>query len=126
MIVRFDKEKEVAQVALRASELLPILNEKELKDPLGVKSLWRPEYGAYMIEGTPGKPYEHFDQINDVQANMRYRRKELSNLLASNESVMTITSFPRLGCPNFSYPSFEVRPDDPDCAARSNYFPGKQ
>ena len=49
MIVRFDKEKEVAQVALRASELLPILNEKELKDPLGVKSLWRPEYGAYMI-----------------------------------------------------------------------------
>lgn len=124
ILVRFDNEKEVAQVALRAPELLAELNEKEMRDPDGVKSLWRPEYGAYMIEGTPGKPYGgQLAHINVVEANMRYRREELSNMLASNEKVMSITSFPRLGCPNFSYPSYEVRPNDPNCAAQSNFFP---
>lgn len=61
-----------------------------------VKSLWRPEYGAYMIEGTPGKPYggllAHF---NIVEANMRYRREEAQQLLGPNEVLMTITNFPR-------------------------------
>ncbi|CAO1295214.1 unnamed protein product [Diamesa tonsa] len=52
MIVRFDEDQEVVQVSLRSSELLAVLNEKEIKDPDGVESLWRPEYGAYMIEGT--------------------------------------------------------------------------
>lgn len=63
-----------------------------------VKSLWRPEYGAYMIEGTPGKPYggllAHF---NIVEANMRYRREEGQNLLGPDEVLMTITNFPRYG-----------------------------
>lgn len=61
-----------------------------------VKSLWRPEYGAYMIEGTPGKPYggllAHF---NIVEANMRYRREEAQRLLGPDEVLMTITNFPR-------------------------------
>ena len=37
-------------------------------------STWRPEYAAYMVEGTPGKPYgglmAHF---NLVEANMKLR-----------------------------------------------------
>jgi glutamate--cysteine ligase catalytic subunit len=61
-----------------------------------VKSLWRPEYGSYMIEGTPGKPYggllAHF---NIVEANMRYRREEAQQLLDTDEVLMTITNFPR-------------------------------
>lgn len=61
-----------------------------------VKSLWRPEYGAYMIEGTPGKPYggllAHF---NIVEANMRYRREEAQQLLGPDEVLMTVTNFPR-------------------------------
>ncbi|CAO1293818.1 unnamed protein product [Diamesa hyperborea] len=56
---------------------------------------------------------------------MRYRREELTNLLISNETAMTITSSSRLGCPKFSYPSFQVHPDDPLSVARSNYFPDK-
>lgn len=61
-----------------------------------VKSLWRPEYGAYMIEGTPGKPYggllAHF---NVVEANMRYRRQEATKLLKPGEVLMSLTNFPR-------------------------------
>ena len=46
------------------------------------RSLWRPEFASYMIEGTPGKPYggllAHF---NIVEANMKYRRDEVNFLL---------------------------------------------
>lgn len=61
-----------------------------------VKSLWRPEYAAYMIEGTPGKPYggltAHF---NVVEANMKYRREEVEELLEKDEILMCLTAFPR-------------------------------
>lgn len=124
VIIRFDDDNQVAQVSLRADEILSKLQEKELEDPEGVKSLWRPEYAAYMVEGTPGKPYggllAHF---NVVESSMRYRREEVAKLLQTGEAVMSITNFPRLGCPKFSYPSFDVRPEDPDCAAQSLFFP---
>ncbi|XP_043659811.1 glutamate--cysteine ligase [Drosophila teissieri] len=124
IIVKFDDEQKEARVALRAQDLLAQLNEKELADPKGVKSLWRPEYGAYMIEGTPGKPFgglmAHF---NLVEANMRYRREEVTELLAKDECVMSITNFPRLGAPNFTYPLAQPRPEDPLSSARSLYFP---
>lgn len=96
IIVKFDDESKTAKVSLRAQEILAALNEKEHADPANVKSLWRPEYGAYMIEGTPGKPYggllAHF---NIVEANMRYRREEAQALLNKGEVVMSLTSFPR-------------------------------
>ncbi|CRK99012.1 CLUMA_CG011962, isoform A [Clunio marinus] len=124
VLVRFDDDKQVAQVSLRALDILSKLQEKEQQDPDGVKSLWRPEYAAYMVEGTPGKPYggllAHF---NVVESSMKYRREEVAKLLNSNEAVMSLTNFPRLGSPKFSYPSHDVRPDDPECAAQSLYFP---
>lgn len=122
IIVKFDDEQKEAKVSLRAHEILQILNEKEEKDPTGVKSLWRPEYGAYMIEGTPGKPYggllAHF---NIVEANMRHRREEASQLLKKDEALMTLTSFPRLGCKNFTDPPTKPTPDQG--ATRSLFFP---
>ncbi|XP_046969976.1 glutamate--cysteine ligase [Vanessa cardui] len=122
IIVKFDDKNQRATVSLRADELLPKLQEKELEDPQNVKSLWRPEYGAYMVEGTPGKPYggllAHF---NIVEANMRYRRLEASNLLKDGEVIMSITNFPRLGCPNFTSPPYAPKPDRG--VTMSHFFP---
>lgn len=55
MIIRMDDKKQVAQASLRGLDILNQLQEKELQNPDAVKSLWRPEYAAYMVEGTPGK-----------------------------------------------------------------------
>lgn len=89
-----------------------------------VKSLWRPEYGAYMIEGTPGKPYggllAHF---NVVEANMRYRRQEAVKELRDGEVLLSLTSFPRLGTPDFTEPASNPTPKDG--ATRSLFFPDK-
>lgn len=96
IIVKFNDEKKEAKVSLRAEELLAILNEREHQNPNTVKYLWRPEFAAYMIEGTPGQPYggtlAHF---NIVESNMRMRRQEASELLQEQECLMSITSFPR-------------------------------
>ncbi|XP_045454710.1 glutamate--cysteine ligase isoform X2 [Melitaea cinxia] len=122
IIVKFDDKNQRATVSLRADEILPQLQEKETEEPENVKSLWRPEYGAYMVEGTPGKPYggllAHF---NIVEANMRYRRVEASTLLKEGEVIMSITNFPRLGCPGFTSPPYSPTPDRG--VTRSHYFP---
>jgi glutamate--cysteine ligase catalytic subunit len=122
IIVKFNDERKVARVSLRAQEILAELNKKELENPEGVKSLWRPEYGAYMIEGTPGKPYggllAHF---NIVEANMKHRREEATQLLKSDECLMTLTSFPRLGTENFTDPPSKPTPNEG--ATRSLFFP---
>ena len=59
-------------------------------------SLWRPEYGAYMVEGTPGQPYGSIVSFfNTVESNMRARRREVEALLRPDEILLSITSFPR-------------------------------
>lgn len=77
-----------------------------------------------MIEGTPGQPYggllAHF---NVVEANMRYRRQEVTELLNDDEVVMSLTNFPRLGTPDFTWPIYKPQPDNEDGSARSLYFP---
>ncbi|XP_026829944.1 glutamate--cysteine ligase catalytic subunit isoform X2 [Ooceraea biroi] len=122
MLIKFDDEAKTAKLSLRGMEILKILNEKETEDPNNVKSLWRPEYGAYMLEGTPGKPYggllAHF---NVVEANMRYRRQEATKLLQPNEVLMSLTVFPRVGAPDFTDPSSYPTPDTG--ASRSLFFP---
>ncbi|KAI4501681.1 hypothetical protein M0802_003016 [Mischocyttarus mexicanus] len=122
VLVKFDDTAKTAKLSLRAEEILKVLNEKEQKDPSNVKSLWRPEYGAYMIEGTPGKPYggllAHF---NVVEANMRYRRQEATKLLKPGEVLLSLTNFPRLGAPDFTDPPSMPTPNAG--ASRSLFFP---
>uniref|UniRef100_A0A8D8RA44 Glutamate--cysteine ligase n=1 Tax=Cacopsylla melanoneura TaxID=428564 RepID=A0A8D8RA44_9HEMI len=122
IIVKFDHKNKRAHVSLKAEELLNILNEKEMKDPEGVKSLWRPEYGAYMIEGTPGKPYGGLPaHLNIVEANMRYRREEAQELLSPDEVLFSITNFPRLGSPGFTFPA--ATPTPQSGASQSLFLP---
>ncbi|KAB0355090.1 hypothetical protein FD755_022549 [Muntiacus reevesi] len=86
-------------------------------------TLWRPEYGSYMIEGTPGQPYGGtMSEFNTVEDNMRKRRKEATSLLRENQALCTITSFPRLGCPGFTLPEFKPSPVEGG-ASKSLFFP---
>lgn len=122
VIVYLDHVKKTAQVSLRANEILPALQEKEHRDPNNVKSLWRPEFGAYMIEGTPGQPYGSLiSHFNVVEANMKARRAEAIAYLKKGEEVLCVTTFPRLGCPGFTHPVYQPHPKDSNM--RSLFFP---
>lgn len=70
------------------------------------------EYGSFQIESSPALPFtDDLEELNNVVRDMRHRRKELSLLLdPESEAVLTLTNFPRLGCPDFSWPSYTPNP----------------
>ncbi|KAM9665609.1 glutamate--cysteine ligase catalytic subunit isoform 2-T2 [Trichechus inunguis] len=95
MLVSFDHENKKVQLVLSGEEVLETLQEKGERTNPNHPTLWRPEYGSYMIEGTPGQPYGGtMSEFNTVEDNMRKRRKEATSLLEENQAVCTITSFP--------------------------------
>jgi glutamate--cysteine ligase catalytic subunit len=63
MVVQLDPETQTARLSLQAEEALARLSEQQAHPLPGVDaasgsvSAWHPEYGRYMIEGTPGAPY---------------------------------------------------------------------
>ncbi|XP_052665885.1 glutamate--cysteine ligase catalytic subunit isoform X2 [Harpia harpyja] len=132
MLVKFDHENKKVRLVLCGEEVLQTLQDKGEKVNPNHPTLWRPEYGSYMIEGTPGQPYGGtMSEFNTVQDNMRKRRQEAASVLKENEAVCTVTSFPsldlivvlhRLGCPGFTLPEYEPTPVEGG-ASKSLFFP---
>ena len=122
MLVKFDDDKKTAKLSLNAQQVLDNLQQCEKLCPQDHPSTWRPEYAAYMVEGTPGKPYgglmAHF---NVVESNMSLRRKEIQQALGANEVPLSLTVFPRLGVGSFSDPETKTTPDTG--ASKSIFFP---
>lgn len=118
MIVKFDHDQKKTRAALRAEELLRVMDKREAEEGEKRSVLWRPEFGAYMIEGTPGQPYGDngqgqnlYSNFNVVEANMRLRRAEIDQLLGGGDTMLvSLTSFPRLGCPDFTDPHKDPNP----------------
>ncbi|KAE8205174.1 hypothetical protein CF328_g648 [Tilletia controversa] len=83
---------------------------------------FHPEYGRYMLESTPGRPYGvSLRQLIRVEANMRKRRQIARFHLRPDEIPITLTSFPRLGVTDgpFTEPEFEANGN----ASRSLFLP---
>jgi glutamate--cysteine ligase catalytic subunit len=58
------------------------------------------EFGRYMLEATPGKPWGiGFKDLLDVERNMKWRRIIASKHMAANEYPITLTTYPLLGAP---------------------------
>ncbi|KAH7718887.1 Glutamate--cysteine ligase catalytic subunit [Aphelenchoides avenae] len=125
-IVKFDHENKRVRVSLRADDLLKrLLAQEEVNKMVGSenRALWRPEFAAYMIEGTPGVPYGGLMScFNVVESNMLLRRAEVTQLLKLNESLISL-SYPALGTPDFTDPPTKPNPDDPEGAGRSVFYP---
>jgi glutamate--cysteine ligase catalytic subunit len=75
------------------------LNRKEVEhSQISEGCNWVPEYGAWMVEATPNRPYTGFStDLLRVERNMRLRRKRILTVLKENEIAPTVSSFPLLG-----------------------------
>eukprot|EP01102_Stenamoeba_stenopodia_P011556 TRINITY_DN3564_c0_g1_i1.p1 TRINITY_DN3564_c0_g1~~TRINITY_DN3564_c0_g1_i1.p1 ORF type:complete len:620 (+),score=148.40 TRINITY_DN3564_c0_g1_i1:197-2056(+) len=111
-MLKIDDEKKKVQVSLRGSEVLAELGKAEHDDSIPSEDerkqvLWRPEYGSFMIEATPGKPYNY--NFSEVEPNMRLRRRLAQGAMnkEQGERVITLTSFPHLGVGYFTSPERE-------------------
>jgi glutamate--cysteine ligase catalytic subunit len=85
---------------------VPALQEVGLqKNALPV---FHPEFGRFMLEATPGKPWGiGFKELLDVEPDMKIRRRIAKDHMKSTEYPITLTTFPRLGVPGvFTDPFF--------------------
>ncbi len=113
VVLTFDEGEKRVRLSLRAAELLAVLQEGEnhalANGGAGLeklKSMWRPEYGAFMIEGTPGVPYGHtVEDLLAVEPNMCARRKEVQAMLRPGEAIISLTHFPMMGVGDFTVPA---------------------
>jgi len=98
-IFKLDRANKKIRLSLRAKEVMDSLNEKERSHSHSVEGCnWVPEYGAWMVEATPSRPYTGFTHdLLRVERNMRLRRKRILTVLHEDELAPTISSFPLLG-----------------------------
>ena len=62
-----------------------------------------------MIEGILALPYNNsFDAFNKMEENIRIRKELIQSFLDEDEYVISMTSFPLLGCHNFTWPTFNA------------------
>ncbi|XP_046885598.1 glutamate--cysteine ligase catalytic subunit isoform X3 [Hypomesus transpacificus] len=123
MLIEIDEKNEKVRLVLNGGEVLETLQERGENSNPNHPTLWRPEYGSYMIEGTPGQPYGGtMSEFNTVEDNMGKRRREALSVLNENETLCTITSFPRLGCLGFTQPEYRPTPVEKG-VSKSLFFP---
>mmetsp|Transcript_6392 Transcript_6392/g.9142 ORF Transcript_6392/g.9142 Transcript_6392/m.9142 type:complete len:953 (-) Transcript_6392:1080-3938(-) len=98
-IFKLDNENKKIRLCLRAKDIMDELNDKEKSHSEGVEGCnWVPEYGAWMVEATPNRPYTGFTtDLLRVERNMRLRRKRMLTVLKEDEIAPTVSSFPLLG-----------------------------
>ncbi|CAG2102987.1 unnamed protein product, partial [Medioppia subpectinata] len=114
VIVRFDHNNQKVRLSLRPKDILEVMDEREAREGPKCEVLWRPEYGSFHIEATPGQPYGHQNEMNskksmncwfnNVENNMRERRRDIKHLLGPDEALLCLGNFPRLGCDDISVP----------------------
>lgn len=69
-MVEFDDKAESAHLFIRAAKTIETLEAVFGQDDV----IWHPEFARYMLESTPGRPYNH--SINDllhVEEHMKLR-----------------------------------------------------
>lgn len=83
-----------------------LINELERREEMMLHATegctWHPEFGAWMIESTPSRPYANYtSDLLRVERNMTLRRRRLLSVLSSNEIAPTVTCFPLMGVADF-------------------------
>ncbi|KAI0431122.1 glutamate-cysteine ligase [Xylaria sp. FL1042] len=115
LVVRYSKDAPSVLLSLRQADILKALAADEelsakgggVPDLQDVKSqnsnplpVFHPEFGRFMLEATPGKPWGiGFKELLDVESDMKTRRKIAKEHMDNEEYPITLTTFPRLGVP---------------------------
>lgn len=108
MMIEYDDTKRNAMLDVDHDFILHSLNTDDLATCDANDVHFHPEYGRFMLEATPNKPYAGY--VGDyVETNMHKRRlvaegkyRELSETNSSPRfGFLTLTVFPRMGCDDF-------------------------
>ncbi|KAI9795989.1 MAG: Zn finger-containing GTPase- Activating Protein for ARF [Piccolia ochrophora] len=135
LVVAYERGNRKVNLSLRQADILQSLAKDEVLRKQGgcVPDLqdvnskgsalptFHPEFGRFMLEATPGKPWGiGLKDLLDVEPNMRWRRCIAKEHMKSNEYPITLTTFPLLGSPGtFTSPYYPPSGD----RLRSQFVP---
>ncbi|KAI1289305.1 Glutamate--cysteine ligase catalytic subunit [Halotydeus destructor] len=116
MIIKLDSSEKVARISLRSAEILKQLRKEDSSEN---QVEWQSECGSWMLEGVPGRPHgqwavdekQFVANLAAVEKNMNLRRQQVKAFLNPDEVLLTLSTYPRLGCPNSTSPDMEVDTD---------------
>lgn len=126
LVVTYSKDDPHVLLSLRQADILEALASDKtltaqggcvpaLQEISGAKAneplpVFHPEFGRFMLEATPGKPWGiDFRELLDVEPNMILRRVIAKDHMRPDEHPITLTTFPRIGCPGvFTNPHYPV------------------
>ncbi|EXJ77117.1 glutamate-cysteine ligase [Capronia epimyces CBS 606.96] len=112
LVVAVDEEQKKVRLSLCQAEVLnelardtelakedtvvPDLQEDAVQS--GTLPTFHPEFGRFMLEATPGKPWGiGFKDLLDVESDMKTRRVIAKAHMDPDQYPITLTTFPRLG-----------------------------
>ncbi|KAI9319784.1 glutamate-cysteine ligase-domain-containing protein [Dichotomocladium elegans] len=123
VVVKIDEAAKRTKLSLRVFDILADLQKAEQDYNSGTskvppEALWRPEFGRFMLESTPGAPYgATLRDLTAVEKNMKRRRQLAQAAMLPGEIPVTLVNYPRLGCPH------EIDPDhEPNGKAFQSMF----
>lgn len=135
LVVCFDDANRKVRLSLRQADILAALaaDEDLINKGGGVPGLncgliksgetaptFHPEFGRFMLEATPGKPWGiGCKDLLDVETNMKWRREIAKNHMAPTERPVTLTTFPLLGLEDTTIPDYPRSGDK----LRSQFLP---
>ncbi|ANZ74573.1 BA75_01356T0 [Komagataella pastoris] len=106
MVVHMDAKARKAQLSIDEDHVFSELDDEKICDERDVS--YHPEYGRFMIEATPYRPYDG-DSLSHylyVQENMDTRRQLAQKYLKDPDAVLiSLTTFPRMGTDDFTFPA---------------------
>lgn len=127
LVVTYKEGERKVKLSLRQAEILDALaSDAELAKKGGCTAdqqdpdlkqtqsrpvpVFHPEFGRFMLEATPGKPWGiGFKELLDVEPDMKVRRKIAKEHMEPSEYPITLTTFPRIGSPGqFTEPFYPV------------------
>lgn len=102
-IFAIDSSEKTVKLSCRGAEINEFLNGKEKSFQHQSEGChWHAEFGAWMVESTPSRPYSHYaNDMLRVERNLMLRRRRLLAALKENEIAPTVTCFPLMGVGDF-------------------------
>ncbi|KAL2196415.1 glutamate-cysteine ligase-domain-containing protein [Corynascus similis CBS 632.67] len=122
LVVSYSENDPKVLLSLRQADILEALeSDKGLSKVAGAQDgsseqtslpppVFHPEFGRFMLEATPGKPWGiEFKELLKVESDMKLRRRIAKDHMLPNEYPITLTTFPRLGSPGvFTDPAYPI------------------
>lgn len=109
MLVHMDGAARCARLAIDEDSILEKLSDPEgslFGEALKNNVSFHPEYGRYMMEATPLRPYDGAKLADYVYVEQNMIKRRLVSLAQLPDKIvaLTLTTFPRMGCGTFTHP----------------------